>query len=130
MQQNGAAQDAPHRSLMASGGGGSSGTSTHTHAAASSSTRTSASSSGNSRTHAEASGMRRDDHCHNTGSVVKHLRGLFAGDDAFDTEDAFDTDVGYMGKGRFLLMIEGLCGDRSMECAIVRVAIKFEFCPS
>jgi hypothetical protein len=47
---------------------------------------------------------------------VKHLRGLFAGDDAFiDTEDAFDKDVGYMGKGRFLLMIEGLCGDRSME---------------
>lgn len=60
------------RSLMASGGGGSSSstsTRTHaaassssTHAAASSSTRTSASSSGNSRTHAEASGMRRDDH--------------------------------------------------------------------
>jgi hypothetical protein len=60
------------RLLMASGGGGSStstSTRTHaaassssTHAAASSSTRTSASSSGNSRTHAEASGMRRDDH--------------------------------------------------------------------
>ena len=50
------------RSLMASGGGGSSSSSTRTHAAASSSTHAAASSSGNSRTHAEASGMRRDDH--------------------------------------------------------------------
>ncbi|KOO52788.1 lipoprotein, partial [Chrysochromulina tobinii] len=40
---------------------------------------------------------------------VKYLSVLFVGD------DGFDTDQGYIGKGQFLFVIEGLTGDHSME---------------
>ncbi|KOO36062.1 lipoprotein, partial [Chrysochromulina tobinii] len=40
---------------------------------------------------------------------VKYLSALFVGD------DGFDTDQGYIGKGQFLIVIEGLSGDHSME---------------
>ncbi|KOO53868.1 pdk repeat-containing protein, partial [Chrysochromulina tobinii] len=40
---------------------------------------------------------------------VKYLSVLFMGD------DGFDTDQGYIGKGQFLFVIEGLTGDHSME---------------
>ena len=40
---------------------------------------------------------------------VKYLSVLFVGD------DGFDTDQGYIGKGQFLFVIEGLSGDHSME---------------
>jgi len=40
---------------------------------------------------------------------VKYLSALFVGD------DGFDTDQGYIGKGQFLFVIEGLSGDHSME---------------
>ena len=40
---------------------------------------------------------------------VKYLSVLFMGD------DGFDMDQGYIGKGQFLFVIEGLSGDHSME---------------
>jgi hypothetical protein len=40
---------------------------------------------------------------------VKYLSVLFMGD------DGFDVDQGYIGKGQFLIVIEGLSGDHSME---------------
>ncbi|KOO34235.1 lipoprotein, partial [Chrysochromulina tobinii] len=40
---------------------------------------------------------------------VKYLSVLFMGD------DGFDVDQGYIGKGQFLFVIEGLSGDHSME---------------
>ncbi|KOO35225.1 lipoprotein, partial [Chrysochromulina tobinii] len=40
---------------------------------------------------------------------VKYLSVLFVGD------DGFDTDQGYIGKGQFLFVMEGLTGDHSME---------------
>ncbi|KOO53386.1 lipoprotein, partial [Chrysochromulina tobinii] len=40
---------------------------------------------------------------------VKYLSVLFMGD------DGFDTDQGYIGKGQFLFVIEGLTGDHAME---------------
>ncbi|KOO36616.1 lipoprotein, partial [Chrysochromulina tobinii] len=40
---------------------------------------------------------------------VKYLSVLFVAD------DAFDTDQGYIGKGQFLFVMEGLSGDHAME---------------
>jgi hypothetical protein len=40
---------------------------------------------------------------------VKYLSALFMGD------DGLDVDCGYIGKGQFLFVMEGLSGDRSME---------------
>jgi len=66
-----------------------------------------------------------------SGTVVDHCEVAFNLDDGFEffggtvnvkylsvlfvADDGFDTDQGYIGKGQFLFVIEGLSGDHSME---------------